>query len=378
MKWSFKLGRFLGIDVFVHFTFLIVLAIVGIAHWLPQGSLVQAFWGMVFFALLFLCVLLHEYGHALMARRFGVGTRDITLLPIGGVARLERIPEKPSQELLVALAGPAVNVVIALGLAAWLTLAQAWEPVSALGIAEGGLIERLLAVNIGLVLFNLLPAFPMDGGRVLRAVLAMKMDYARATSIAATVGKGMAIVFAMAGLIYNPMLILIAVFVWSGAAQEASMAQVRAVVSGACVREAMVTRFHTVPASATLQDLAALMLSGAQHDYPVMKRERIIGMLAHADILDAMRHRPMDTTAGEIMREDFATVEEAELLDDILQREREDPSLALPVMNHGMLTGLLTNENLHEYIIIREATGSSGHHDVWRRGVRVIRVQDAT
>ncbi len=268
MKWSFKLGRFLGIDVFVHFTFLIVLAIVGIAHWLPQGSLVQAFWGMVFFALLFLCVLLHEYGHALMARRFGVGTRDITLLPIGGVARLERIPEKPSQELLVALAGPAVNVVIALGLAAWLTLAQAWEPVSALGIAEGGLIERLLAVNIGLVLFNLLPAFPMDGGRVLRAVLAMKMDYARATSIAATVGKGMAIVFAMAGLIYNPMLILIAVFVWSGAAQEASMAQVRAVVSGACVREAMVTRFHTVPASATLQDLAALMLSGAQHDYP--------------------------------------------------------------------------------------------------------------
>jgi CBS domain-containing protein len=280
--------------------------------------------------------------------------------------------------LLVALAGPAVNVVIALGLAAWLTLAQAWEPVSALGIAEGGMIERLLAVNIGLVLFNLLPAFPMDGGRVLRAVLAMKMDYARATSIAATVGKGMAIVFAMAGLIYNPMLLLIAVFVWSGAAQEASMAQVRAVVSGACVREAMVTRFHTVPASATLQDLAALMLSGAQHDYPVMKRERIIGMLAHADILDAMRHRPMDTTAGEIMREDFATVEEGELLDDILQREREDPSLALAVMNHGILTGLLTNENLHEYIIIREATGSSGHNDVWRRGVRVIRVQDAT
>ena len=378
MKWSFKLGRFLGIDVFVHFTFLIVLAIVGIAHWLPEGSLVEAFWGMVFFALLFLCVLLHEYGHALMARRFGVGTRDITLLPIGGVARLERIPEKPSQELLVALAGPAVNVVIALALAAWLTLAQAWEPLTALGIAEGGLIERLLAVNVGLVLFNMLPAFPMDGGRVLRAILAMKMDYARATSIAATVGKGMAIVFAMAGLIYNPMLILIAVFVWSGAAQEASMAQVRAVVSGACVREAMVTRFHTVPASATLQDLAALMLSGAQHDYPVMKRERIIGMLAHADILDAMRHRPMDTTAGEIMREDFATVEEGELLDDILQREREDPSLALAVMNHGMLTGLLTNENLHEYIVIREATGSSGHHDVWRRGVRVIRVQDAT
>jgi CBS domain-containing protein len=280
--------------------------------------------------------------------------------------------------LLVALAGPAVNVVIALALAAWLTLAQAWEPLTALGIAEGGLIERLLAVNVGLVLFNMLPAFPMDGGRVLRAVLAMKMDYARATSIAATVGKGMAIVFAMAGLIYNPMLILIAVFVWSGAAQEASMAQVRSVVSGACAREAMVTRFHTVPASTSLRELADVLLSGAQHDFPVMKRERIIGMLAHADILDAMRHRPRETTAGEIMRERFASVEESEMLDDILQRERDDPALALPVMNHGMLTGLLTNENLQEYIVIREATATSGHHDIWVRGVRVIRVQDAT
>lgn len=178
------------------------------------------------------------------------------------MARLECIPEKPSQELLVALAGPAVNVVIALDLATWLTLAQAWEPLSALGITEGGMIERLLAVDIGLVLFNLLPAFPMDGGRVLRAVLVMKMDYARATTIAATVGKGMAIVFAAWGLIYNPMLLFIALFVWSGAAQEASLAQVRAVVSGACAREVMETRFHTVPASATLQDLANLMLSG--------------------------------------------------------------------------------------------------------------------
>ena len=169
MKWSFKLGRFLGIDVFVHFTFLILLVVIGIAHWLPERSLATALSGMLFFALLFLCVLLHEYGHALMARRFGVGTKDITLLPIGGVARLERIPEKPVQELWVALAGPAVNVVIALLLTAWLTLQNAWEPLSTLGIADGSLVERLLAVNMGLVIFNMLPAFPMDGGRVLRA-----------------------------------------------------------------------------------------------------------------------------------------------------------------------------------------------------------------
>jgi Zn-dependent protease len=233
MKWSFKLGRFLGIDVFVHFTFLILLVVIGIAHWLPERSLAAALSGMLFFALLFLCVLLHEYGHALMARRFGVGTRDITLLPIGGVARLERIPEKPVQELWVALAGPAVNVVIALLLTAWLLLQNAWEPLSTLGIADGSLVERLLAVNFGLVIFNMLPAFPMDGGRVLRAVLAMRMDHARATKIAATVGKTLAVLFAIYGMFANPMLILIAYFVWSGASQETSMAQVKAVISGA-------------------------------------------------------------------------------------------------------------------------------------------------
>jgi Zn-dependent protease len=371
MKWSFKLGRFLGIDVFVHFTFLIVLAIVGIAHWLPSGSLVEAFWGIVFFALLFLCVLLHEYGHALMARRFGVGTRDITLLPIGGVARLERIPEKPSQELLVALAGPAMNVVIALALAAWLTLAQAWEPLTALGIAEGGLIERLLAVNVGLVLFNMLPAFPMDGGRVLRAVLAMKMDYARATSIAATVGKGMAIVFAIAGLIYNPMLILIAVFVWSGAGQEASMAQVRSVVAGACAKDAMVTCFHSVTPHTTLQEMAALMLSDAQQDFPVIKREHLAGMLSHADLLRALQTQPMDTPVVTLMHTDVPTVNEADLLDDILMRDREDYQVAIPVLKHGMLVGLLTTENMHEYLIIREAHAVSGSA-VWVRGTRAM------
>jgi Zn-dependent protease len=371
MKWSFKLGRFLGIDVFVHFTFLILLAIIGFAHWMPQRSLAAALGGMLFFGLLFLCVLLHEYGHALMARCFGVGTRDITLLPIGGVARLERIPEKPMQELLVALAGPAVNVIIALALAVWLTLEHAWEPLSTLGIAEGGMIERLLAVNIGLVLFNMLPAFPMDGGRVLRAALAMKMDYARATSLAAKVGKVMALLFAIYGLFANPMLILIAVFVWSGAAQEATLAQVRSVVSGATVRDAMVTNFHTVTSSATLQEMAALMLSGAQRDYPVMKRDSLIGMLAHADLLAAMQTRPLDTPIITLMRTDLPRLEESELLDDVLLRDRDDDTIAMPVLNHGVLVGLLTGENMHEYFIIREA--HRGIDLPWSRGVRVVR-----
>ncbi len=373
MKWSFKLGRFLGIDVFVHFTFLILLVVIGIAHWLPERSLATALSGMLFFALLFLCVLLHEYGHALMARRFGVGTRDITLLPIGGVARLERIPEKPVQELWVALAGPAVNVVIALLLTAWLTLQNAWEPLSTLGIADGSLVERLLAVNMGLVIFNMLPAFPMDGGRVLRAVLAMRMDHARATNIAATVGKTMAVLFAIYGLFANPMLILIAYFVWSGASQEASVAQVKAVISGACVRDAMVTQFHTVTVHTTLREMIVLMLSGAQKDFPVVKRESVIGMLAHTDILAAIQGSELETPVAAIMRTDIPTLNESELLDAVLLREREDENMSLPVLNNGVLVGMLTAENIHEYFIIRDA--HRGLNVPWNRGSRMIRKQ---
>ena len=376
MKWSFKLGRLLGIDVHIHFTFLILLVVIGFAHWVPDRSVSAALGGLLFFALLFVCVLLHEFGHALMARRFGLRTRDITLLPIGGVARLERTPEKPAQELLVALAGPAVNVIIALALGAWLLLAHAWQPVSSLKIAEGGMIERLLAVNAGLVLFNMLPAFPMDGGRVLRAVLAMKMNLTRATIMATRAGKVMAVLFVTGGVFTNPMLILIALVGWCGASQEHALTQVRSVVAGASVRDAMVTSFHTVSPSTTLQEMAALMLSGAQRDYPVMTRQHIIGMLSHADLLRAMRTSQLDTNVITVMRTDVPTLDEDELLDDLLLRDRGNDETAMPVLKHGVLVGLLTAQHRHAYFIIREA--HCGIDLSWSRGVRVVRDSSAT
>ena len=217
MKWSIHLVRILGIDVFLHVTFLLLLGFIAITHWLAHGSLAAVISGVGFFVALFACVLLHEYGHALAARRCGIATRDITLLPIGGVARLDRMPDKPIQELWVALAGPAVNVVIAAGVGVWLAFTGTWESLFTLSTTGGGFAERLLAVNVGLVLFNMIPAFPMDGGRVLRALLAMRLEYARATRIAATVGQGLAIAFGFAGLFSNPLLLLIAVFVWTGA-----------------------------------------------------------------------------------------------------------------------------------------------------------------
>jgi Zn-dependent protease len=170
---------------------------------------------------LFGCVVMHEYGHALASRRYGIGTRDITLLPIGGVARLERMPENPRQELWVALAGPAVNVVLAAALAMWLAATRGWAPLNSLSVSGGSFAERLLVANVFLVAFNLLPAFPMDGGRVLRALLAMHMPYSRATRAAARTGQGMALLFGFIGLLGNPFLLFIALFVWMGASQEA-------------------------------------------------------------------------------------------------------------------------------------------------------------
>ena len=307
MKWSFKLGRLLGIDVYVHVTFLLLLGFIGLAHWTAGRSLEAALGGVLFFASLFLCVLLHEYGHALAARRYGIGTRDITLLPIGGLARLERMPEKPMQELIVALAGPAVNVVIAGGLLAGLFLRNTWQLPSAFSVTSGGFIERLLMVNVFLVLFNMLPAFPMDGGRVLRSLLAMRMEYARATSIAAAIGKGMAVIFGFVGLFSNPMLLLIALFVWIGATQEAAAAQMKSSFTGATVRDAMLTDFRALSPQDSLADATKLLLAGSQTDFPVVDGGRVVGILDHAALFEALRERGDLALIGDVMSPQFVT-----------------------------------------------------------------------
>lgn len=355
MKWSIKLGRYLGIDVYLHLTFLLLLAFIGLSHWVTGGGAAAAAEGVLFFMALFACVLLHEYGHALMARRYGIPTKDITLLPIGGVARLERLPEQPVQELWVALAGPAVNVVIAGALAVWLSLTGSWEPLSNLSATQGGLAERLLAANLLLVLFNLLPAFPMDGGRVLRAFLAMRLNYARATRVAAGIGQGMAFLFGFVGLFTNPFLLLIALFVWIGASQEAAAVQMKSSLAGVPVREAMLTDFKTIRPDATLAQTVRLLLAGSQQDFPVVEQGRIVGVLAHADLFQALRERGADVPVAEVMRRDFDVVRAEQLLEAALGQVQGEKAFALPVVANGELVGMLTAENIGEFFMIRAA-----------------------
>lgn len=355
MSWTLRLGRWMGIDVYLHVTFLLLLGLVGLSHGLAGGGLAAAAGGVVFFACFFACVLLHEYGHALAARHYGVGTRDITLLPIGGVARLERMPDRPAQELVVALAGPLVNVVIAAGLFLGLKLGGWWQPLSTLGATSGNMFERLLVANVFLVLFNLLPAFPMDGGRVLRAVLAMKLPHARATRLAAWVGQAMAVIFGVTGLFGNPMLLLIAVFVWLGAAKEAAAAEVQASFQGAVAQDAMLTDFKTLAPGDTLRRTAQMLLAGSQQDFPVAEQGAVVGMVSANELLAALRERDDQTSVGDVMRRDFAQLSVLDPLNSMFTPEHLGKGLATPVLQGGRLVGLITAENVGEFFMIRSA-----------------------
>ncbi|HMB03394.1 MAG TPA: site-2 protease family protein [Isosphaeraceae bacterium] len=355
MAWSWKLGRIAGIPIYVHWTFLILIAWVILGYWLEGQTLAATVQGVGFVLALFGCVVLHELGHALAARRYGVPTADITLLPIGGVARLQRIPEHPRQELVVALAGPAVNIAIVAGL----YLAGVGSPVR-LNDPQQLVRERfwpkLLEVNLFLALFNLLPAFPMDGGRVFRALLAMRLDYARATRLAASVGQLMAIGFGLLGLTGgNPILLLIALFVWIGAESEAVQVEERLVLKDVPVRAAMITEFMTLMPYDTLGRAADLLLAGSQHDFPVAADGRVAGLLTRADLINGLTRGGRDARVADFAKTGLGTVEAGAPLISAVARLRQGEGPCLQVVEHGQPVGLLTLENIGEYVMVRAA-----------------------
>jgi stage IV sporulation protein FB len=341
----------------IHATFLLLLASIGLLT-LKQGGTAAALEAVVFLLTIFFCVLLHEFGHVMAARRYGIRTPDVTLLPIGGLARMERMPRKPQEELVVALAGPAVNVVIAAGLLLVLLVAP---PVGwGFSIVEGSFMLRLMYWNIVMVMFNMIPAFPMDGGRVLRAVLAMIMDYARATRWAAAVGQAFAIVGALAAIFYfqNPLLIIIAVFIFMSAGQEAAFVSEQEAIQGLTVRDAMVTQFSHLREDAVLKDAVNLLLAGSQHDFPVVNWQgAFIGMLSRTALIAGLDQYGPQHPVAEVMQTCETTLDPRHPLTGAVEHLRASACPALPVIHpsEGSLMGLLTAENVGEMLMVRAA-----------------------
>ena len=357
MGWSFSIGRLTGIQIRVHLTFLLFLAWVGFTDGVAGGWR-AALQGITLLCLVFTCVLLHELGHAWAARRFGIRTPDITLLPIGGLARLERIPERPVEEVGVALAGPAVSAALALVFGALSNFqltsmeseGQGWDALPA----------NLFTINTGLLAFNLIPAFPLDGGRVFRALLAIRLNYARATQIAAGAGQVLAVLLGAAGLLVPaPMLVFIAAFLFLGAGSEASQVAVREASRGLRVKDAMMTRFTLLPTDARLADAADLLVHSAQHTFPIGDDVgRYLALLSRNGLIAGLHAVGPMGPALSYARIDLPTVTPGHLFSAACSLMREFETPALPVLDpSGRLVGLFTEENVGSLLLMDGAEG---------------------
>lgn len=352
MSWSFPIGRLTGIEIRVHLTLLIFLGWVGLSDGL-SGGWREAVSGVTLLCTVFGCILLHELGHALAARHCGIRTPDITLMPIGGLARLERIPERPVEEVGVALAGPAVSA----GLALVFGVLCDFQVASIEAPARGwqGLFSNLFTINSGLLAFNLLPAFPLDGGRVFRALLAMRFNYALATKIAAGSGQVLAVVLGAAGfLLPAPMLVFVAAFLFLGAGSEASQVAIREASRGLRVKDAMMTNFSLLPCGSRLADAADLLLHSSQHTFPIADDlGRYRALLSRNGLISGLHAAGPMGAALPYARIDLPTVTPGHLFSAACGLMREFQTPALPVLDSsGRLVGLFTEENVGAMLLM--------------------------
>lgn len=357
MGWSISLGRVAGTEVRIHFTFFLLVAWFGLAAAL-QGGAAAGLDAVAFILAVFCCVVLHEYGHILTARHFGIATRDITLLPIGGVASVERMPERPGQELLVALAGPAVNGLIAFVLIAVFGLdLDADLGAGSVDDLKIGFATRLALANVMLALFNLIPAFPMDGGRVLRALLSLRMGRADATRVAARIGHAIAFGLGFLGLFGNPILVFIALFIFLAASQEAYATELGEAAKAATVQDATITAFSALDMQSTVSHGVQRLLSTTQREFPVTDGlGRLKGVLTREGMIRALTERGADTPVVDVMERDVATVRRrAPLSEAVAKLGSGGQPLVGVVDDDDRVVGIITLENLGEYLMVTQA-----------------------
>ncbi len=357
MSWSFPIGTFKGTIVRVHYTLLVFLGWIALAYY-AAGGVRAAASGLVLIVLIFVCVTAHEFGHVLMAKRFGVRTPDIVLLPIGGASRMEKIPENPKQEALIGLAGPFVSIGIGLTLIALLGRLPNSSDFSPEAMrAQLISLPQLAVLNLVLAGFNLLPAFPLDGGRVLRALLSTRMGRLRATRTSARIGQGFAVLFGLLGFASgNVILVLIAAFVFVAASSENGTVRLEAATRGLSAADAMITHFESIPVDATLDDAAEALIRTTQSEFPVVDaRGRVRGMLTRKQIAIGLKERGRDAPVSRYMEPDVAIVGVHQALEGIVSEALQKAPAVAVLDPSGRLVGYITLQNLLETMMIAEA-----------------------
>ncbi len=343
-----------GVPVRLHFTFvllLIFLLFIGVGQ--KQSGASTAIYVIALFA----SVLLHEIGHTLVARHYGIRTIEIVMFPIGGVSRPERSP-KPGEELWIALAGPTVNLLIAVALLAWVGAQKGWVAVEQLSVpTDANLAQRIALGNLLLWLFNLLPAYPMDGGRILRSLLALRRPEEEATRVAAGAGQALAILMGLAGLLWgNFLLMFVALFIYLGAAQEGSAARGRILTTGFPVRSAMITDFRTLQHGDTIRDAGNLLLATSQHDFPVMLGEAVQGLLSRSALVRAMLTEGPEGYVAGAMERNFTRLSPDAPLTEVLPQVSAPGACALVMDSDDRLLGMVTSENVSEFLLLRQVS----------------------
>ena len=352
-KWSLYIGSYSGIKVFIHWTFWIIIGWIFMMHFEMGHGWAEGLAGALFILTLFACVVLHEFGHALTAKKYGIPTRDITLYPIGGVASLDRMPEKPAQELAVAVAGPAVNVILAGILYIFLLSTDQLLPISEIDHMSGdNFWFNIMAANVILAVFNLIPAFPMDGGRVLRAVLAFNMDKLKATTIAARVGQLLAIVFVFLGFFSNFWLVFIGLFIFLGAGAEAVQESTKSALIGYTASDVLIQKYTRLSPMETLEKAVQLLQNTQDQGFVVVENDQAIGVLTRKELIKGLSAYGNSSRVSDIMRNDFAIVAPNTPLQQVYEKLVSNNSQLAAVLDNGQLTGIVTVKGINEMIMV--------------------------
>ena len=361
MKGSFKLGNIAGIGVFIHWSFTLLIAYIVYSNYRAGHNAEQIIWSVVFILSIFVTVFLHELGHSLAAKKYNIKTKDITILPIGGLARLERIPENPKEELVVAIAGPAVNIAIAAITSLFITIPDIKDLTIQLsgGVNQSNFFLNFFIVNIWLALFNLIPAFPMDGGRVLRAILSMKVERHIATKIAARIGQLLAVGFIFLGFYNNPFLIFIGLFIFLAAQAEVEMTKAGFMLRGIFVKDIVMKHYETIDENDVVENAVKQLLSGQCKNFLVTSQNNPVGSLSRNEIIEALSNNGNRATIHAVMNKRALRLSVQEPIEAAYQKILVDKNGLAIVYDNQQFVGVLDLDNILEFIMIKNAQGNN-------------------